>query len=190
MTKRCNVASVSRAVGISMGRVYIRTSGCNSDDQMIMWRRQAIFRLHLFATGKHHLIMSFLCFNFAAIWHPEGKWFASALKTSTSLDRCTETSWSMPTSGGNTCNLVAFPMWIAFTLQTVRSDVKRQKASSWVLRVSLRNTNPRQGPFHFRSPAKILWRTIRGMVTTRSAWFDMDFEHFADTCSLILAVWM
>eukprot|EP00438_Fugacium_kawagutii_P021478 Skav234987 [mRNA] locus=scaffold122:234229:236754:+ [translate_table: standard] len=29
----------------------------------------------------------------------------------------------------------------------------------------LRNTNPRQGPFHYRSPAKILWRTIRGMVT-------------------------
>jgi len=26
------------------------------------------------------------------------------------------------------------------------------------------NTNPRRGPFHFRSPARILWRTIRGMV--------------------------
>ncbi|CAE7253807.1 unnamed protein product [Symbiodinium natans] len=27
-----------------------------------------------------------------------------------------------------------------------------------------RNTNPRQGPFHYRAPSKILWRTIRGMV--------------------------
>jgi len=26
------------------------------------------------------------------------------------------------------------------------------------------NTNPRKGPFHFRSPARMLWRTIRGMV--------------------------
>jgi len=27
-----------------------------------------------------------------------------------------------------------------------------------------KRTNPRLGPFHFRSPAKILWRTIRGML--------------------------
>jgi len=26
------------------------------------------------------------------------------------------------------------------------------------------NTNPSRGPFHFRSPARILWRTIRGMI--------------------------
>ena len=26
------------------------------------------------------------------------------------------------------------------------------------------NTNPGRGPFHFRSPARIVWRTIRGMV--------------------------
>ncbi|CAK9063636.1 60S ribosomal protein L13a [Durusdinium trenchii] len=31
------------------------------------------------------------------------------------------------------------------------------------------NTNPRQGPFHFRSPAKILWRTVRGMVPHKTA---------------------
>ncbi|MDP2438443.1 MAG: 50S ribosomal protein L13 [archaeon] len=27
-----------------------------------------------------------------------------------------------------------------------------------------KNTNPRAGPFHFRAPSKILWRTIRGML--------------------------
>merc|ERR1712151_1145785 len=26
------------------------------------------------------------------------------------------------------------------------------------------NSNPRRGPFHQRAPAKIMWRTIRGMV--------------------------
>ncbi|XP_029214018.1 large ribosomal subunit protein uL13-like [Acropora muricata] len=26
------------------------------------------------------------------------------------------------------------------------------------------NTNPRRGPFHFRAPSKIIWRTIRGMI--------------------------
>jgi len=26
------------------------------------------------------------------------------------------------------------------------------------------NTNPRKGPFHFRSPARIFWRTTRGML--------------------------
>jgi len=27
------------------------------------------------------------------------------------------------------------------------------------------NTNPKRGPFHYRSPSRILWRTIRGMMT-------------------------
>jgi len=26
------------------------------------------------------------------------------------------------------------------------------------------NTNPKRGPFHLRSPAKIFWRTVRGML--------------------------
>jgi len=26
------------------------------------------------------------------------------------------------------------------------------------------NTNPRRGPFHYRAPGRILWRTIRGMI--------------------------
>lgn len=26
------------------------------------------------------------------------------------------------------------------------------------------NTNPRRGPFHFRSPARMFWRTVRGML--------------------------
>merc|ERR1719198_1619944 len=26
------------------------------------------------------------------------------------------------------------------------------------------NTNPKKGPIHYRSPARILWRTVRGMI--------------------------
>lgn len=31
------------------------------------------------------------------------------------------------------------------------------------------NTNPSKGPIHFRSPARILWRTIRGMLPHKTA---------------------
>merc|ERR1712045_517222 len=31
------------------------------------------------------------------------------------------------------------------------------------------NTNPSKGPYHFKSPARILWRTIRGMVHQKTA---------------------
>jgi large subunit ribosomal protein L13Ae len=31
------------------------------------------------------------------------------------------------------------------------------------------NTNPSRGPFHFKSPARIVWRTIRGMVHQKTA---------------------
>jgi large subunit ribosomal protein L13Ae len=31
------------------------------------------------------------------------------------------------------------------------------------------NTNPDKGPFHFKSPARMVWRTIRGMVHQKTA---------------------
>ena len=31
------------------------------------------------------------------------------------------------------------------------------------------NTNPNRGPYHFKSPARMVWRTIRGMVNHKSA---------------------
>ena len=30
------------------------------------------------------------------------------------------------------------------------------------------NTNPGRGPFHFKSPAKMLWRTVRGMINHKT----------------------
>merc|ERR1719148_365345 len=31
------------------------------------------------------------------------------------------------------------------------------------------NSNPKTGPLHYRSPSKILWRTIRGMIPHKTA---------------------
>lgn len=31
------------------------------------------------------------------------------------------------------------------------------------------NTNPRRGPFHYKSPALMVWRTVRGMVHQKTA---------------------
>lgn len=31
------------------------------------------------------------------------------------------------------------------------------------------NVNPKHGPFHYRAPSKIMWRTIRGMLPHKSA---------------------
>ena len=31
------------------------------------------------------------------------------------------------------------------------------------------NTNPKKGPIHYRSPSKILWRTVRGMLPHKTA---------------------
>merc|ERR1711871_336251 len=31
------------------------------------------------------------------------------------------------------------------------------------------NSNPRFGPYHYRAPAKIMWRVIRGMIPHKTA---------------------
>jgi large subunit ribosomal protein L13Ae len=31
------------------------------------------------------------------------------------------------------------------------------------------NTNPKKGPFHFKAPSRIIWRTIRGMMPHKTA---------------------
>mmetsp|Transcript_47828 Transcript_47828/g.87949 ORF Transcript_47828/g.87949 Transcript_47828/m.87949 type:complete len:204 (+) Transcript_47828:109-720(+) len=39
------------------------------------------------------------------------------------------------------------------------ADFKRKKM----------NSNPRRGPFHYRAPAKMFWRTVRGMIPHKTA---------------------
>ena len=46
----------------------------------------------------------------------------------------------------------------------ISGSLMRNKVKYAQFRRKHMNTNPRKGPFHFRSPARMLWRTIRGMV--------------------------
>jgi large subunit ribosomal protein L13Ae len=41
------------------------------------------------------------------------------------------------------------------------------------------NTNPRKGPIHFRSPARMLWRTIRGMLPHKTARGQLAMSNLA-----------
>eukprot|EP00195_Chlamydomonas_chlamydogama_P016249 CAMPEP_0202897788 /NCGR_PEP_ID=MMETSP1392-20130828/6468_1 /ASSEMBLY_ACC=CAM_ASM_000868 /TAXON_ID=225041 /ORGANISM="Chlamydomonas chlamydogama, Strain SAG 11-48b" /LENGTH=188 /DNA_ID=CAMNT_0049583533 /DNA_START=66 /DNA_END=632 /DNA_ORIENTATION=- len=38
------------------------------------------------------------------------------------------------------------------------------------------NTNPTRGPFHFRAPSRIFWRTVRGMVPHKTKRGDSALE--------------
>mmetsp|Transcript_17939 Transcript_17939/g.43125 ORF Transcript_17939/g.43125 Transcript_17939/m.43125 type:complete len:202 (-) Transcript_17939:41-646(-) len=46
----------------------------------------------------------------------------------------------------------------------VRNQTKYQQ-----FRNKRMNTNPSRGPFHFKSPSRMVWRTIRGMVHQKTA---------------------
>ena len=55
-------------------------------------------------------------------------------------------------------------------LLNVSGSFYRNKLKYFAFLRKRMNTNPAHGPFHFRAPSKILWRTIRGMIphkTTR-----------------------
>merc|ERR1719240_508907 len=51
----------------------------------------------------------------------------------------------------------------------ISGSIYRNKLKYAEFRRKRMNSNPRQGPYHFRSPSKILWRTIRGMVPHKTA---------------------
>merc|ERR1711998_530204 len=46
----------------------------------------------------------------------------------------------------------------------ISGSLYRNKLKYAEFRRKRMNSNPKRGPYHFRAPAKILWRTIRGMV--------------------------
>lgn len=54
----------------------------------------------------------------------------------------------------------------------IAGSLLRNKTKYYQFKNKRMNTNPGKGPYHFRSPARIFWRTIRGMMphtTTRGA---------------------
>lgn len=56
---------------------------------------------------------------------------------------------------------------------TISGGLVRQKMKYERFLNKIMNTNPtRGGPFHFRSPSRIFWRTLRGRVHNVIDWVD------------------
>merc|ERR1719230_969470 len=51
----------------------------------------------------------------------------------------------------------------------ISGSLYRNKIKYAEFRRKRMNSNPKTGPLHYRAPAKILWRTIRGMVPHKTA---------------------
>ena len=74
-------------------------------------------------------------------------------------------SWIFPTVILYTKTRVAHPInYFFFCIIVRRNQVKYAQ-----FRKKRMNTNPGKGPFHLKSPARMVWRTIRGMVHQKSA---------------------
>jgi len=57
----------------------------------------------------------------------------------------------------------------SFLLLISTSVVVRNRVKYAQFRKKRMNTNPSRGPFHFKAPAKMFWRTVRGMVNQKTA---------------------
>ncbi|CAM9146413.1 unnamed protein product [Ascophyllum nodosum] len=51
---------------------------------------------------------------------------------------------------------------------TISGSLVRNKVKYMQFKKKRHNTNPSRGPYHFRSPAKIFWRTVRGMLPQKT----------------------
>jgi len=40
------------------------------------------------------------------------------------------------------------------------------------------NTNPKKGPYHYTSPSRIFWKTVRGMLPHKTVRGAAAFERF------------
>merc|ERR1712048_539713 len=49
-------------------------------------------------------------------------------------------------------------------LMCISGSLTRNRVKYAQFRRKRMNTNPRRGPFHFKSPSRMVWRTIRGMI--------------------------
>lgn len=52
---------------------------------------------------------------------------------------------------------------------TISGGITRQQAKYDRFLQKRTITNPKRGPYHFRAPSKILWRTIRGRAAAARA---------------------
>jgi len=51
----------------------------------------------------------------------------------------------------------------------ISGSLFRQRLKYMTFKRKTNNVNPTHGPFHYRAPSKILWRTIRGMLPHKTA---------------------
>jgi large subunit ribosomal protein L13Ae len=51
----------------------------------------------------------------------------------------------------------------------VSGSLVRNRVKYAQFRNKAMNTNPNRGPFHFKAPSKMVWRTIRGMIPHKTA---------------------
>mmetsp|Transcript_16299 Transcript_16299/g.33445 ORF Transcript_16299/g.33445 Transcript_16299/m.33445 type:complete len:201 (-) Transcript_16299:197-799(-) len=77
---------------------------------------------------------------------------------------------------GRLCSIVAKELLGGQKVVIVRCDeivisgsLVRNRVKYAQFRKKRMNTNPARGPFHFKSPAKMVWRTIRGMIPHKTA---------------------
>ena len=72
---------------------------------------------------------------------------------------------------GRLCSIIAKQLLFGKKVVVVRCEaliisgsLTRNKVKYAQFMKKRMNTNPNRGPFHFRSPARIFWRTLRGML--------------------------
>ena len=63
---------------------------------------------------------------------------------------------------------ISFFFFALFTFSH-HCTVTRNKVKYAQFRKKRMNTNPGKGPYHYKSPARMVWRTIRGMVHQKTA---------------------
>merc|ERR1712151_866378 len=54
-------------------------------------------------------------------------------------------------------------------LMCISGSLTRNRVKYAQFRRKRMNTNPRRGPFHFKAPARMVWRTIRGMIPHKTS---------------------
>merc|ERR1719238_1373490 len=77
---------------------------------------------------------------------------------------------------GRLCSVVAKELLLGQNCVLVRTEATNISGSLYrnqlkyaEFRRKRMNSNPRRGPYHYRAPAKMLWRVIRGMLPKNCA---------------------
>ena len=70
---------------------------------------------------------------------------------------------------------------------TISGGLVRQKMKYERFLRKRMNSNPQKGPFHFRAPSRIFWRTLRGCVRVKSVYITRADGFYAQAKSNAVA---